>query len=1156
MKNISLVALAFVGLCFSCTTLAQNTINTLAHYDLRPELLEQTDPPNIMIVFDNSGSMTWNLNGNGLTGGASNVNSRSFIARTAMQQVFNGLQDTANLGLTVYSAASCGSSGNNWGSLRANIADFDPAANANFQNLLATEDNSNAQAPGIIRSGGCTPIAATLDTVQDYVTGGLAAARNQTGGAVTAVPNQQCSTTDAVILVSDGSANGINPNIGCNVNNATTCSTQKVSELEALGWETYVVGFGGAPGLANNLNAIAAGATDDETGLPRTFFPAANGAQLVAVFDAILGDIFQRASSGSSAAVSTSSNQDAGFFVQSSYVPLVEGTPHNGSGTAVAAGAANAVTEEAYWSGLSRMLFVDPFGFVREDTNTNQTFDATDYSADRAIRIEVNNDGKTVFRRLTITIQPDGIPLETSQGAQRPIAELRGLWELNESLDNLYKLNSATPALDGNGEIKMQNDEIKSQRDSNNFDDTNRRYIVTNINGNRRDFTYDDGSSGNFGDDPIKASEIGYLGLGQGQTVAAKDLIDWVRGADDAEGAGGLRSRTVFTDAPSGGDDYQRFLLGDAIHSTPVVVGAPSEPFFEIYGDQSYKTFRDNNSNRRTVAYISTNDGMIHAVNSGRYNPINRSFDPAGIPLGFEMWAYIPESVLPHLRFLAANTYTANTHIYTVDGPTIVRDVKVGGNWRTFLFASTGYGGFDHQIDTDLTDTNPFDDLLKPSIVILDVTDPESPPAFVAEIKDNLGATTVTPAVYHRGGQSYLAVGTGPSAGFSDGQRTATNNNTPRDEMKGHSSSNQGQVLLYQLNSNSVSLVTTLSGFGDGFIGDIASIDWDFEPDSSGNSEYDALYFGLNSGSGENNDISGKLVRAVLDNNSTQDLVTGHSFDNIPFLARDRDQSWIFAGTGRVNTKEVFESNEQNRMFGIRESFDNDGDIIPSPTPGYNDLVDVSGIQVQFDGDLVNNGGLPASQDPDDDNNSIDTFEELATEIEEYHRGWVRDKNSGSPSERVPGRATTPGSNIVTYIGFTPQNPNQCSVGGESTLYNLAFSTGTAAYSEALAILNPGDENNIISDSQVIADTLVKEFTTLAADKRLFQQQLLEEIGGVPDPVLPDAAVADNPCAAGDTGNGVCVGADGTNPDCSIPLPGECGFGRKSFREIDFRYFR
>ena len=247
---------------------------------------------------------------------------------------------------------------------------------------------------------------------------------------------------------------------------------------------------------------------------------------------------------------------------------------------------------------------------------------------------------------------------------------------------------------------------------------------------------------------------------------------------------------------------------------------------------------------------------------------------------------------------------------------------------------------------------------------------------------------------------------------------------------------------------------------------------------------------------------------------------------------------------------------EQNRMFGIQESFEADGSITVSPTPGFNDLVDVSGIQVQFDGDLVNTGGLPPSQDPDDDNNSIDTFEELALEIEQYHRGWVRDKNSGSPSERVPGRATTPGANIITYIGFTPQNPNQCSVGGSSTLYNVAFSTGTAAYSEALAILNPGSENNIISDSQVIADTLVREFTTLAADKSIFQGQLQDAAGGPSGPTLPPGPVPDSPCAAGSSGSGVCVGADGTNPACSVPLPGECGFGRKSFREIDFRYFR
>lgn len=1186
MKNLSLIASILIALCASSISSAQSTINTLQHYDLRPELLDETDPPNIMIVFDNSGSMTWSLAGFGLNGGASNVNSRSYIARTAMQQVFNSLQDTASLGLSVYSAVSCGSNTNNWGSLRANIAPFNAAANANFQNLLATEDNSNAQAPGIIRSGGCTPIAATLDTVQDYVTGTLAAARNQTGGAVNLPPNLQCSTNNAVILVSDGSANGLNPNIGCNVNNATTCSTQKVTELETNGWETYVVGFGGAPGLANNLNAIAGGASDDDTNLPRQFYPAANGAQLVAVFNSILGDIFQRASSGTAAAVGVSSNQDAGFFVQSSYLPVIEGTAHDGTGVNATA-ALNTISEEAYWAGISRMLFVDPLGYIREDTNNNKTFDALDYDDDRAIRLEIDSNGKSVFRRLTISVDLDndgrGVTVtETGQGSQLPISELNGLWELNESLDDLYKSSADTPTLINN-EIKLPNDEIKLQR--NTFSSVNRRYIITNIDGDQRDFTYDDGlplddgTLGYYGPNPIQASEIGYLGLQQGQTELAKNLIDWVRGADDSEGAGdivigsvaddgdttdgdnGLRNRTVFTDSPNGSLDFQRFLLGDTIHTTPVVVGPPSEPFFDLYGDTSYRDFKEANKNRRTVAYLGTNDGMIHAVNTGIYNPVSRNFAEGGFPIGFEMWAYIPQSVLPHLRFLAANNYTANNHVYGVDGPIVVKDVKINGNWKTYLFASTGYGGFDHEIDTDVSDaTSGFNEMLTPSILILDVTNPNDPPIFVAELNDNFGATTVTPSVFHRNGESYLAVGTGPSSGFTDNAKRA-NNNVPRDEKNEHFSSNQGEVFIYKLNANSATLTTTLSGFGNGFIGDIASIDWDLVPDSNNQPNFDALYFGLNSGSGENNDLSGKLIRATLNNNATQELMTGYSFDNKPFITRDGDQAWVFAGSGRVNSKEDFKSTEQNKMFGVQESLDNNRNLIVSPTPGFSEsnFVDVSGVRVQIDGDLVNTGNLPAPQDTPEHGPEIDTFFELADEIKRFHRGWVREFNDSSPSQRNPGPATTPGANVLTYIGFTPADASgalQCSVSGTSDLFTTSFSTGTAPYDEALDRLFPNRSDEEIEDVQNIADTLVREFTSIAAEQGLFENLLLEEEGGSTDPEAPTGPIPNNECNLGDTVNGICIGADGTNPQCQANLPGECGFGRKSFHEIDFRYFR
>ena len=1223
MKKTSLIILSFIGLCLASNANAQSTINTLEHYDLRPELLSQIDPPNIMIVFDNSGSMDNTLSNINPTpcgfGGVSeelcdaeNPFSRSAIARTALAEVLEDFIGLANIGLMVFDAGGGRGGARNFGSLRSSIVPFDQAAFDNFGSILGIEvqPNQNSGAvfdPNTVISDGGTPIAPALGNFIQYVQNSLSEDRNDSGVPISPIPSFQCSPTDTVILFTDGEANAGNNSI-C-AGNQTQCSTEAVQALQVLGWETFVIGLvpeeptpPGEDGnvtqadideLSEGLEAIAGGFTE-ETGEPRQFLAASNGQEIVEALREAFTGVFQRASSGSTAAVSTSSNQDSGFFVQSSYLPTLEGEIHDGTGAPVGPTDENAIQEIASWIGFSRLLFVDPFGFVREDTNDNEIFDATDYNADRAIRIEIADDGTSVFRRLTIDVDPDtGIATENEGAAsnQIPLIQLNGLWELNQSLDELYKLNSTDPTII-NGEINLTNDEIKFQR--NGFTDINRRYIVTNINGNRRDFTYDDGTTGDFGSDPIQASEIGYLGLEAGETEFAKNLIDWVRGADDSEGAGnivlgdddlvsengdsGLRNRTVLTDSQNNGLDFQRFLLGDAIHSAPVVVGAPSEAFFELYGDVSYRDFRDANENRRTVAYIGSNDGMIHAVNTGIFNPIDRSFSENGLPLGFEMWAYIPQSVLPHLRFLASSAYTASNHYYGIDGPIVVKDVNINGTWKTYLFASTGYGGFDHQIDTDVTDVNEnFDEILTPSIVILDVTDPENPPIFVAELDDNFGATTVTPAVFHRGGDSFLAVGTGPSSGFSDTAKVA-DNNAARDEKNGHFSTNEGQVFIYRLDSAGPTLTTTLDGFGDGFIGNIASVDWDLTPDINGNAEFDALYFGLNSGSGEGNDISGKLVRAILDNNNTEDLVTGFSFDNLPLLARDRGQSWVFAGTGRVNSREDFATNEQNKMFGLQESFEANGDIDETPTPGFGEanLVDVTGVGVQVDGDLVNNGGLPAAQDPEDTNTTIDTFLELATEIELFHRGWVRDFANGSPSQRNPGAATTPGANILTFIGFTPEGDEgdfECIIGGQSDLFSTSFSTGTAVFDEALAFLvaeaeaegeqffdangDPVNSDDDIGDEQVISeDGLVPEFTPTGANQNRFAEELKEATGTDTTPSLPEGPVPDEECILGDDVNGICVSSDGTNPACATTLPGQCGFGRKSFREIEFRFFQ
>ncbi|MDD5720741.1 MAG: PilC/PilY family type IV pilus protein, partial [Candidatus Krumholzibacteria bacterium] len=142
--------------------------------------------------------------------------------------------------------------------------------------------------------------------------------------------------------------------------------------------------------------------------------------------------------------------------------------------------------------------------------------------------------------------------------------------------------------------------------------------------------------------------------LGASDPAEAATLIQWVRGED----AGSLRNRN-------------NWKLGDIIHSTPVVVGAPSN----FSTDPSYQTFMTAHATRAKMVYVGANDGMMHAFYADT---------------GQEAWAFIPEFALPKLAAIADTAYC---HTYTVDLTASVRDCKIGGAWKTVLLGGGRQGG-------------------------------------------------------------------------------------------------------------------------------------------------------------------------------------------------------------------------------------------------------------------------------------------------------------------------------------------------------------------------------------------------------------------------------------------------------------------------------
>ena len=191
--------------------------------------------------------------------------------------------------------------------------------------------------------------------------------------------------------------------------------------------------------------------------------------------------------------------------------------------------------------------------------------------------------------------------------------------------------------------------------------------------------------------------------LGIADPVEAAEVIAWTRG-NDLEG---YRDRK---------NDWK---LGDIIDSAPVVVGAPTV----FSRDMTLQDFVDAYSDREKTIYVGANDGMLHAFQASD---------------GREMWAFVPEYVLPQLKDLADSTYC---HRFTVDLTPAVHDVRVDGTWRTALVGGAGQGG--------------------PHYFALDVTSPTAPsPLWQTALPDSL--THGSEAQFaHLGGRDVLLIGSG-----------------------------------------------------------------------------------------------------------------------------------------------------------------------------------------------------------------------------------------------------------------------------------------------------------------------------------------------------------------------------------------------------------
>lgn len=163
--------------------------------------------------------------------------------------------------------------------------------------------------------------------------------------------------------------------------------------------------------------------------------------------------------------------------------------------------------------------------------------------------------------------------------------------------------------------------------------------------------------------------------------------LAWLHGDNNADPT--FRARLA---KDPGGTETLR-LMGDVINANPQLAGKTNYGFSRLSGTEgsSYSAFRSTTSyqNRIDALYVPANDGILHAFNS---------------ETGAELFGYIPsELLLPagsnsHAR-ISALMSPNYTHKYFMDGTPRIQDAYIDkdGNgtkeWRTILLGAMGAGG-------------------------------------------------------------------------------------------------------------------------------------------------------------------------------------------------------------------------------------------------------------------------------------------------------------------------------------------------------------------------------------------------------------------------------------------------------------------------------
>ncbi|MBN1626082.1 MAG: hypothetical protein JW944_06110 [Deltaproteobacteria bacterium] len=779
---------------------------------------------------------------------------------------------------------------------------------------------------------------------------------------------------------------------------------------------------------------------EDNDGVPDTFYKAADGYVLETELLSAINDILKRAASGTAVSVLATSSEGEGNLIQAYFKPVIP------SGL-----------DEITWGGFIQSLWVDAMGNLREDTNQNQTLDVSEDNI-----ISYFTDDATGDTKVNLWYVSEDVPY--------PDITV-------ESIDEELEIDDITPIWEGARQLSERNPD---NRDIFTYLDTDDDDVVDE--GEITDFSI-----------AYSSSIMPYLGvkdsswseIGSDEDLRAQNIVNYIRGTDITE----FRTRTL---------DNKVWKLGDIIHSTPVSVSKPMDNYHIIYGDEYYGTYYKNNLNRETVIYVGANDGMLHAFTSGVYDPDTKKYempDGATETFGDELWAYIPQALLPHLKWLADPDYT---HVFYVDLKPKVFDARIDTDdngipdtWKTLLLLGLNLGGKaisatgDFDYDSGTSDTTR---TFSSSYTLLDITDPRDPDVLWERSYDDLELTTSFPAVIKVGlgvEEKWFAVfGSGPSE--YDGTSTKSGHVFVVDLSTGEPyQSSSGVDWLFatsEINAFMNSPVSVDVGldynvdavyFGEAYYDSSETVPWRGKlykmvipwVDSGG--DYDGDNTSHNYANYSNNPLASGMNQAwqlvpLLD--ATRPITSSVSLSMDTF-----DNVWIFVGSGRYFSLDDKTNIDQQYMFGVKDPFYNVNqasyyhDYTVYKELLMSDLLDSDPYLVLSDGtvylDLDGDGLLDYSEfTASPYGNWYDLL--AAARAED---GWIR-------SLTITGERITTKFTILGGIVFTPSyvpNADICGYGGNSYLYGQYYETGTAYYKAGL------ETYELVSGEEVVATQML-----------------------------------------------------------------------------------